>query len=182
MPDMISQVKEFARQSHGDQQRKFADEPFINHPIRVMETCKEYTDREAILIAALLHDVLEDTEVSRERLKEFLLPVAGDRIATDAIKLVEELTDIYTKKAYPQWNRRKRKSMESARLKQTSPDSQTIKYADMIDNSLELSGAEPDFKKLFLHECRALLKVMTAGDQRLYKRAVETINSCIEKL
>jgi (p)ppGpp synthase/HD superfamily hydrolase len=182
MPDLISQVKEFARQSHGDQQRKFANEPYINHPIRVMETCKEYTKNEAILIAALLHDVLEDTEVTRGHLKDFLLPIAGQAITTNAIKLVEELTDVYTKKAFPQWNRRKRKSMESARLKLTSPDSQTVKYADIIDNSLELSGAEPDFKKLFLHECRALLKVLTRGDQKLYKTAVETIETCIRKL
>lgn len=61
--DILKNIEEFARQAHGDQQRKFADEPYIMHPIRVMQLCGEYASDLPVLSAALLHDVLEDTAV-----------------------------------------------------------------------------------------------------------------------
>jgi hypothetical protein len=65
------------------------------------------------------------------------------------------------------------------RLKMVSPEAQTIKYADIIDNSLDIKNAEPDFSKLFLYECRNLLRVMDRGDHNLRKRAAETVQRCI---
>jgi (p)ppGpp synthase/HD superfamily hydrolase len=182
MSQTIEQVKEFARQAHGDQQRKFAAEPYINHPIRVMETCTQYTDDITVLSAALLHDVLEDTDVDKERILEFLQPLLGSEKATTTVKLIEELTDIYTKKNYPQWNRKKRKAREAHRLEKTSAEAQTIKYADIIDNSIDIAGAGTDFAKIFLTECRNLLKTIPNGDHRLYQVAIEKVNDSIKKL
>lgn len=182
MDELLAQVTQFARQAHGDQQRKFAAEPYVNHLVRVMETSKQYSSSIELLLAALLHDVLEDTATSKDEIKEFLLPLLGEEQANRTLKLVEELTDIYTKEAYPQWNRRKRKAREAERLSKTSGDAQTIKYADIIDNSLDIHKAESDFSKIFLFECRALLKVMPAGNKLLYKKAVETVQQCIKKL
>jgi len=182
MDELIQKITGFARQAHGDQLRKFADEPYINHLVRVMETCKQYSSDIAILSAALLHDVLEDTTVTRAEIKTFLLPLLNEKKAIHTLKLVEELTDIYTKQQYPEWNRRKRKSKEAERLSKTSSEAQTIKYADIIDNSLDIKDAETDFARVFLFECRILVKVMTRGDSRLHERAVETVQRCIEEL
>ena len=74
--------------------------------------------------------------------------------ASRTTSLVVELTDVYTKAAYPRWNRRKRKRKESERIQKTSSDSQTIKYADIIDNCKEIVEHDPDFAGLFLMECR----------------------------
>ena len=182
MDDILQKVTAFARQAHGDQRRKFVDEPYINHLVRVMEICRQYSTDMTILLAALLHDVLEDTNVTREEIKEFMLPLLNEEKTMRTVKLVEEMTDIYTKKKYPEWNRRKRKSKEVERLSSVSSGAQTIKYADIIDNSLDIKNAETDFARVFLFECKALLKVMTHGDNRLYKRAVETVQRCIEEL
>ena len=182
MDELIQKVTGFASQAHGDQQRKFVDEPYINHLVRVMEICKQYSSDVAILSAALLHDVLEDTTVTREEIKNFLLPLLNEKKAIHTLNLVEELTDIYTKKQYPEWNRRKRKSKEVERLSKTSSEAQTIKYADIIDNSLDIKHAETDFARVFLFECRALLKAMTRGDSRMHERAVETVEHCIDEL
>jgi guanosine-3',5'-bis(diphosphate) 3'-pyrophosphohydrolase len=55
----------FASEKHVSQRRKgCADIPYINHPIRVAEllfTTGGITDTE-VLSAAILHDVLEDTD------------------------------------------------------------------------------------------------------------------------
>ncbi|HKO82078.1 MAG TPA: hypothetical protein VJU78_16840, partial [Chitinophagaceae bacterium] len=63
----------------------------------------------------------------------------------------------------------------------TSSQAQTIKYADIIDNSVDIKNSEDEFARIFLFECRALLKAMTKGDDRLYKKAVETVQQCIEE-
>ncbi|MGZ5218578.1 MAG: HD domain-containing protein [Chitinophagaceae bacterium] len=181
MDELIHEIIAFARQAHSDQQRKFVAEPYTNHLVRVMETCKQYDSGVEILGAALLHDVLEDTPVSREEIHNFLLPLLGGEKAGRTVKLVEELTDIYTKENYPHWNRRKRKTKEAERLSKTSSDAQTIKYADIIDNSVDINNAETGFARVFLFECRALLKAMTKGNTILYHRAIETVQRCIDE-
>ena len=107
--ELIQSIEDFARQAHGNQQRKFEPGPYVIHLIRVKNICQEYTPDSAVLSAALLHDVLEDTEVNADELRQFLLTVTEQKTADNILHLVIDLTDIYTKSNYPQWNRRKRK-------------------------------------------------------------------------
>lgn len=182
MEEVLQQIRDFADQSHGNQMRKYTPERYIVHPERVMKICREYTDDVTVLAAALLHDVLEDTPVTQEDIHDFLLGLMEREKAERTVGLVVELTDVYVKEDYPQWNRRKRKERETRRLEKTSPDSQTVKYADIIDNSAEIIDHDTEFAPLFLHECRAILKKMTTGHPELYKRAIETVDSCIAQL
>lgn len=182
MDQVLLQIRDFADRAHGEQMRKFAPERYIAHPIRVMELCREQTNDTAILAAALLHDVLEDTPVQAEALQDFLLGIMPEGVARRTLRLVVELTDIYTKSNYPEWNRRKRKARETERLVGTSADAQTIKYADIIDNSAEIALQDTDFAPVFLQECRALLKKLRKGNAVLYQRAVDTVDAGIRHL
>ena len=96
--------------------------------------------------------------------------------------IVEELTDVYIKTKFPKWNRRNRKDKEANRLAETSAEAQTIKYADIIDNAPEIADKDPDFAQRFLPEYRSLLRKITKGNAELYRRAVETVNSHLDKL
>lgn len=80
------------------------------HPHRVMELCKSVTDDEAVLSAALLHDVLEDTPLEAAVLLSFLSQIQTDQIAAKTLKLVIELTDVFVKNNYPQFNGKERKA------------------------------------------------------------------------
>jgi (p)ppGpp synthase/HD superfamily hydrolase len=182
MENLLEQVKQFAANAHGSQRRKFIDEPYIAHPIRVMELCKEYTTDTAVLAAALLHDVLEDTPVSKEEIQHFLSTLMNASTTERTVRLVDELTDRFIKANYPQWNRRVRKSKEAERLTATSADAQTIKYADIIDNSAEFASQENDFAEVFLRECNALLKKMNKGNAELRQRALKVVEEELEKL
>ena len=64
-------------------------------------------------------------------------------------------------------------------MQKASPDAQTIKYADIIDNTLDLKNAEPDFARLFLFECKALLKAMNDGNDELRQIAIKTVDEGI---
>lgn len=177
--DILFKIRSFAEQAHGKQMRKYAGERYINHLERVMNTCRQYTEDVNVLAAALLHDVLEDTPISKDQLLAFLNTVLDQRQATRTIGLVVELTDVFIKKNYPDVNRRTRRNREAERLGKVSPDAQTIKYADIIDNVLDLSSAETDFALVFMRECKEILKHAKLGNPVLYERAVKTVDDCL---
>src|SRR5687768_16630903 len=179
---LLQQVTEFADSCHNEQMRRYTSDRYIVHLVRVMEICREYTNDIAVFSAALLHDVLEDTPVTKEEIKDFLNERMSDQQVNKTLQLVEELTDIYVKENYPKWNRRKRKNKEAERLEKISADAQTIKYADIIDNAPEIAEKDPDFAKRFLPEYRALLKKIDKGTPVLYKRAIDVVNDCISNV
>lgn len=180
MNETVKAVQDFAGKAHGEQMRHYTPDRYIVHPIQVMQLCTEYTQDETMLAAALLHDVLEDTQVNKEAMLCFLLSVMEEDKAKRTLGLVIELTDVYTKKKYPTWNRRKRKAMEASRIEQTSSEAQTIKYADILDNINELPK-DDEFSTVFLKECRSLLKRMNKGETPLYKRTVEAVKNRLKE-
>lgn len=179
---ILKEVELFAEKAHGEQQRKYKSERYIVHPIRVMNLCNQYTDDIAILSAALLHDVLEDTDVLPGELNDFLNDTMGQQNAERTMKYVVELTEVYTKHAYPALNRRSRKDKENTRLEAISAEAQTIKYADIYDNTSEVLINAPEFAKVYLFECKAKLQAMNKGNQDLYHLANETVSASINKL
>ena len=182
MEEALAAIRDFADDAHGEQRRKYTPERYIVHPVRVMEICCKYNDRLPVLAAALLHDVLEDTPVTVEKLRSFLTTVVNEDEAAETLKLVVELTDVYTKEAHPRWNRKKRKVKEAERIENTTADSQTIKYADIIDNCREIAVKDPDFANVFLRECKSLLKVMPKGNPALYEEAKRTVADCLRQV
>jgi guanosine-3',5'-bis(diphosphate) 3'-pyrophosphohydrolase len=180
--EILEAVRDFADQSHGDQMRKYTPERYIVHPVRVMEVLKEYTSDTQMLAAALLHDVLEDTPVKKADMLKFLLTVMDEKMAKETLELVVELTDVYIKANYPQLNRKKRKSLELERMAKTSAESQTIKYADIIDNCNEIVKHDRHFASVFLIECLKNLEVMEKGNPKLRERAMQLLKGKLREL
>lgn len=85
---MIENAYKFAKSSHGDQRRK-SGEPYIIHPLHTAIILADLElDKESIM-AGLLHDVMEDTSVTREiMIKEF-----GEEV-TDLVDGVTKLTKL----------------------------------------------------------------------------------------
>jgi (p)ppGpp synthase/HD superfamily hydrolase len=180
--EILKKITDFADNAHGEQTRKYTPERYIVHPVRVMRTLQDYTDDIAVLSAALLHDVLEDTPVTEKEIRTFLLTCMNEPAAERTIQLVKELTDVYIKKDYPTWNRRRRKALELERSTNTSSEAQTIKYADIIDNCMEIIKHDRDFARVFLYECKKLLGGMNKGDPELYNKAKELVENKINEL
>ncbi len=180
--DILRSIEHFADNAHDLQTRKYTPERYIVHPVRVMKLCNEYTDDVAILAAALLHDVLEDTPVTEDEIRMFLRNLLNDKDVERTIQYVIELTDVYVKAAYPHWNRRTRKAKEFERLLKISADAQTIKYADVIDNSVEIVRHDKDFARVLLYEYRTMLKSLNKGNADLYNKAVDTVATGIKAL
>src|SRR5687768_11257825 len=92
---LLEQVMTFADNCHNEQMRRYTSDRYIVHPVRVMKICSEYTDDITLLSAALLHDVLEDTPVTKAEIKNFLSMLMSAQQANRIVGFVEELTDIY---------------------------------------------------------------------------------------
>src|ERR1700722_6935769 len=117
---------------HVHQRRKgAAEEPYVNHLLEVALLVAEATKgaNPNIVIAALLHDAMEDSEVPRE----IIATAFGDQVTG----LVEELTD--DKSLGKQV--RKRAQVENAPKK--SKQAKVIKLADKISNLRAITVSPP---------------------------------------
>jgi guanosine-3',5'-bis(diphosphate) 3'-pyrophosphohydrolase len=162
---LIEKAKAFAFAKHDGQTRKYTGEPYIIHPLAVGELVASIGEPDAVVAAAILHDTLEDTKTTEaELVAEFGPEVAG---------LVVELTDVFV--AGTGGNHEIRKAKECARLATVSAAAQTIKVADIIDNTGSIVERDPEFAKVYLKEKAALLAVLTKAAPALLAKAKETI-------
>lgn len=122
----------FAARKHRDQRRKDAEaSPYINHPIAVAHVLAAegaVTDP-TVLVAALLHDTVEDTRTTFAELEQRFGPaVAG---------LVRELSD---DKSLP---KAERKRLQVAHAAAASAGARQIKLADKICNVRDITDTPP---------------------------------------
>ena len=131
-----------------------------------------------MVYAAILHDVLEDTPTSGTELLNYLMEITDKpELSMRVFRLVRELTDVYTKESYPDVNRRGRKELEAMRLGRISSKAQTIKYADLLDNGMDIMSNDPKFGKVYLREKEEILKYMNKGNQELYNKCLEVLEN-----
>lgn len=182
MTEILKKIADFGDISHGEQLRKYSPDRYMVHPIRVMEKLQNFTDDITILAAALLHDVLEDTPVKQSEIRKFLNTLMTPEETKRTVHLITELTDVFVKSAYPKLNRRTRKAKELNRLEKISADSQTIKYADILDNTLEIVDQDPSFAKVYLLEIKQILKKLNKGNPNLRQEALDAVEKGLKKL
>lgn len=154
----------FARAAHEsiDQRRKYTNEPYIVHPIAVAEIVKSVPHTPEMVAAALLHDTVEDTNATLHSIYEEF----GDHVGA----LVGWLTDVSLSS---DGTRDKRKAVDRTHSGAAPADAQTIKLADLIDNTKTIRIHDPDFWTIYRREKLLLLKVLTEGERTLWERAME---------
>ena len=156
----------FATAAHAavGQLRKYTHEPYIVHPAEVVSMVRSVPHTEAMLAAAWLHDVVEDTGVTIETVRaEF-----GSEVAD----LVAWLTDV----SRPEdGNRAHRKARDREHTAAAPAEAQTVKLADLISNTRSIMAHDPKFAVTYLEEKRALLAVMTRGDATLMAIALRHV-------
>lgn len=70
--ELIEQAFRIAVVAHKDQVRKTDGSPYIIHPLMVANIVRRHGFAETVCAAAVVHDVLEDTEFSEETLRDEL--------------------------------------------------------------------------------------------------------------
>jgi (p)ppGpp synthase/HD superfamily hydrolase len=165
--ELVEKARVFATAAHASaaQLRKYTNEPYIVHPREVARIVGTVPHSYEMLAAAWLHDVVEDTGVTLEVIREEF----GNDVAT----LVGWLTDVSRPE---QGNRATRKAIDRAHTAMAPADAQTIKLADLISNCTSIVEHDATFAKTYLEEKRLLLEVLTKGDRELWKHANEIVS------
>lgn len=149
--DVTEKARRFAHARHNaiNHKRKYTGEPYTNHLDTVADIVRKNGGTPYMIAAAYLHDTLENTKTTAKELI-YHFPI-------EVVALVIELTDVYTKAAFPHLNRAARKALENARLAKITSNAKTIKLADMEDNGKDISVNDPDFSRVYVHEKQRLL-------------------------
>lgn len=132
-PGRIIRAAAYAAEKHTGQKRKGRDgEPYINHPLEVADlliNVGNVTDEDSV-VAALLHDVVEDTDITFDDIaREFGSTVAG---------YVRELTD---DKSLP---KAERKRLQVEHAPHLSHAAKQIKLCDKISNIQDVTENPPE--------------------------------------
>lgn len=169
---------EFVIIQHGTQVRKYTGEPYVVHLLAVARTAEEVTGVMFGFEIGLCHDLIEDVkDFTYEKLHSFLLSI--DYNLTESFFIcdgVEELTDVFTAEAYPDMNRKSRKEAEAKRQGTISPNSQSIKYCDLINNTESIVEHDLGFAQVYLEEKGSILKYMIGGNKEKFDECVELLN------
>ena len=132
--DPISRILDaatFAAERHRDQRRKGKDaSPYINHPLALANLLAARGERDPVLLmAALLHDTVEDTATSFEDIAR--------SFGAEVADIVREVTD---DKSLPKAERKRLQIEHAARL---SRRAKLVKLADKICNLHDIAVSPP---------------------------------------
>lgn len=161
-----------AQEAHRYQQRK-SGEPYIIHPLSVALILTEYSSDPEVISAALLHDVLEDSDISNDT----IINTFGERV----YHLVEGVTKINQLK-----NQSKVESQASNLVKLVMAYSKDqriilIKIADRLHNMRTLGSLPMEKQKRIANETIKIFAPI-AGRVGIYKIKSELEDLCLRYL
>ncbi len=175
--EILGKIDKFAADAHEavGQFRKYSDLPYIVHPREVMEILEAHGVEDIhMLCAALLHDVVEDTDITRNALHDFLASFQEPEFAPQVVeRLVDDLTDPTT---LADGNRKRRFAINLGHTAEISEDAKTIKLADIISNTKDIAEHDKKFAAVYIPEIIEKLKVLkNASSFDLYMEACHTV-------
>lgn len=128
-----------ATELHYGQKRKGDELPYIIHPYSTAFILANYTNNEDVIVAGLLHDVLEDSH------GRFTFDDIKREFGREVSKIIENVSE--KDKSLP-WEERKRMALE--KIKEMDRDSLLVKSADILHNMTDLiSDLERKGDKVF---------------------------------
>lgn len=186
--DSLQKAIQVARSSHAEQVRK-SGEPYFFHPLRVAHMASRHWMDFSSVIAAILHDVVEDTPVTLNQIEgdfgaEVALLVNGLTKAADE-KLSREALKAKT------YRKQLLLAMEDVRVL-------CLKFWDRMDNLQTIAALKPEKQSLIAEETRSVyvplarhlgmghvaseldalsLGVLYPRRAQRYKRAVEVVKA-----
>lgn len=130
---LFDKAVKLAVEAHSGTERRCKGYPYIIHPMEAAAIVATMTNDQEMLAAAILHDVVEDTDVTLGQIRELF----GDRVAT----LVQHETAPSDKNLT--W--RERKAIQLQQLAAAPLDSKIVALGDKFSN---MQGIAVDFRQI----------------------------------
>jgi (p)ppGpp synthase/HD superfamily hydrolase len=135
-----------AATAHREQKRKGSDVPYIQHPVHVAMILMAHGFPEHVVVAGLLHDVVEDTDVGMDAIAARF----GAKVAALVATVTEQKTSTGRRPRRLPW--RERKEHQLAHLARATAEGAALKAADA------------------LHNCHSTLADLAASGPRAWER------------
>lgn len=152
---LLKEAIDFAAFAHKDQVRKVGKEPYIVHPMGVAIILAKINCIDRIIAAGLLHDVIEDTDFTREDIEAKFGPVIAH--------MVNDVTE--QDKSLP-WLQRKELAIKH--IAEMPLESVLVKTADKINNLTALLAAYEKEGKSVFENFNASIEEQVAMDEKLF--------------
>lgn len=130
---LFDKAVKFATEAHRGTERRGKGYPYIIHPMEAAAIVATMTNDQEMLAAAVLHDTVEDTDVTIEQIRELF----GDRVAELVQHETAPLDDSLT------W--REKKTAQLKQLAEAPRDSKIVALGDKFSN---MSGIALDYRQL----------------------------------
>lgn len=163
----------FAARAHADagQLEKYTGRAYAFHFVQVALVLLHLGRPLIEVIAALLHDVIEDTDVTRD--------AVAARFGEPVALTVEEVSNV----SRPEdGNRAARKALDRAHLAAAGEAGSNVKLADVYVNAERLHELDPSFARVWLPEKRELLAAMRKGVPELRALAEKAVRAGLTSL
>jgi (p)ppGpp synthase/HD superfamily hydrolase len=126
--EVVQNAYELLLNKHAGQRQKVNGHPYVEHPILVASDVSRAGFEPEMVAAALLHDIVEDSDVTVEEVRERFGGRVGD--------LVEAMTDSAEVEPYE-----RRKALHRERVVEAGPEAAAIFAADKLNNVRALRSA-----------------------------------------
>lgn len=126
LPSVVDEAIVFATRAHRGMVRKGTSTPYILHPLEAASIVATMTDNKDIIAAAVLHDVVEDTDITLEQLEKKFGHIA-DLVAEESENKREQ------QPAEETWKIRKQETIEHFKMK-ASKEAKMIALGDKLSN------------------------------------------------
>jgi len=136
--DLLNRAYVYAMKAHGSQTRASGD-PYFSHPLEVAAILTDLKLDDATIVAALLHDTIEDTEATRAEIDQIFGPEIGALV--DGLTKLKKL-DLVTREAKQAENLRKLLLAIAADVRVL-----LIKLADRLHNMRTLDFMPPEARR-----------------------------------
>lgn len=158
MGSLVEHARIWGGMKHKGQVRKYTGEPYFTHCEAVAERVSDFINEhpeyfpnaEEVITAALLHDVVEDTDATFDDIIEYF----GEMTA----KYVYYLT----KPPEFAGNREQRKTIFNSKLALAPLEVKVIKFFDVMHNAPSIKEHDPEFWKQWSGEARRFLLAIEA--------------------
>lgn len=154
----------YAAGAHANQLRKYTNEPYMLHPREVAEMVRQVRGTEAMIVAALLHDTVEDTDAT--------LSDIYDLFGQEVAHLVYWLT---CPSSPEDGNRATRKAIDLRHISRAPADAMTIKLADLLSNTRSILQHDRKFAQVYIPEVRQLHAALAEGNKQLHSQLAEVL-------
>ena len=140
---LLNRAYVYAMKAHGTQRRASGD-PYFSHPLEVAAILTDLKLDDATIVTALLHDVIEDTPITRAEIDQLFGPEIGKLV--DGLTKIRRL-DLVSKKAEQAENFRKLLVAISSDIRVL-----LVKLADRLHNMRTLEHMKPDTRQRISEE------------------------------